>query len=262
MAKTKMRPKAKTGKSKAKAKKATAKSKSNAKPVAAPKGKAKATPKAKAAPKAKPAANGASESSAIAASLAKLAAWAEQGGSLEGAAAADDATERIKAPQPEWGTVAWKLPPSYRQFLAHHSRLAIKWGENLGHDEFVILDPDEIGETGGVVYMPADVSRDEGVYLSTNHLVPFASGGNDECAFCFDVTRPSPDGEYPVYFHHQDEPRARLKDGGAWEDPENATPDFPSFAAWLAWVADGLSAGTELAHSFPSAFHQMPGRAK
>jgi hypothetical protein len=29
----------------------------------------------------------------------------------------------------------------------------------------------------------------------------FASGGDEECAFCFDVTQDRGDGEYPVYFY-------------------------------------------------------------
>ena len=96
--------------------------------------------------------------------------------------------------------------------------------------------------------------------LSTNHLVAFASGGNDQCAFCFDVTQRGADREYPVYDHYQDEPRARVRASGEWEDPADATPDFPSFAAWLVWVAEVLDQGGEPVGSWPGAFRQMPGR--
>ncbi len=197
----------------------------------------------------------------IAAALGGLRAWAASGaGTVDEARPKNDAKARLRAPDPEWGKVVWALPPSYTAFLAHASRFAIRWGEAEGHDEFVVLGPGEMADTGGIVYMPEDVSRDEGVYLSTNHLVPFASAGNDECAFCFDITQASASGEYPVYFHHQDEPRARIKSTGKWEDPQSATPDFPDFTAWLEWVTAELTAGRELPHSYPSAFHNMPGR--
>src|SRR5262249_5504777 len=88
---------------------------------------------------------------------------------------------------------------------------------------------------------PKDVSYDPGQTISTNHLVPFASAGDDECAFCFDVLAPAKDGEYPVYYHHQDEPRARYQAGGEWV--EDAGPDFANFRVWLAWIADELTLG-------------------
>jgi hypothetical protein len=229
------------------------------KPAAAKK-KPAAVKKKPAAVKKKPASGGAA--ARVAASLAALRQWAAAGtGTLEWRAKAADQDTRLRAPKPEWGTIQWALPPSYRAFLEHASRLAISWGDNVGHDEFILLSPNELRETGGIVYMPKDVSRDEGVYLTTNHLVPFASGGNDECAFCFDVTQARADGEYPVYFHHQDEPRARRQVDGAWEDPASAKPDFADFAAWLEWVAAELSAGREPACSYPYAFNKMPGRA-
>ena len=199
----------------------------------------------------------------IAAAVERLVAWASSGkGQVDAAAPRNDAKARLNAPQPEWGKVKWALPPSYAAFLAQASRFEISWGDEEWPKGFVVLDAAEMKETGGIVYMPDDVSRDEGVYLSTNHLVPFASGGNDECAFCFDVTKPTTAGEYPVYFHHQDEPRTRLVKTGAWEDPKSATPDFPDFTTWLEWVAAELSAEREPANSRPSAFHGMPGRKR
>lgn len=247
MAKAKAKAKAKKAKPAKKAPKPKAKAK---KPAKKP---AKKAPKARAKPAKKPAGSG-----SVRESIEALRVWAERGGHLDGSPAASDTGARLSAPQPMWGHIMWALPPSYGDFLREHGRLAITWSDDEG---FVILSPEEITEISEVVYMPSDVSRDPGKYLSTNHLVPFASAGNGECAFCFDVTQPDILGEYPVYFHHQDEPRARYAEDGTWEDAANESPDFPSFAAWLAWVAGELSAGRAPAGSSPSAFFDMPGRA-
>lgn len=200
----------------------------------------------------------------VEASIERLKAWAERSENhrFELAPPTEDREARLAAPEPLFGTVPeWSLPPSLRAALAHFSSATISWGPSVGHEEFVILTPEGMSEWGEIVYLPEGIARGaDGPELSTNHLVPFASGGNDECAFCFDVTQPNEDGEYPVYYHHQDEPRARVRESGDWEDPADATPDFPSFAAWLAWVADTLDQGGEPASSYPGAFHQMPGR--
>lgn len=238
--------------------------KAKAKPVAKRKPAAKRKPSKKPAatkskpakPKAKPRKRPPAGIPTVAASLAKLRAW--KGGTLEAAPPASDAGARHEAPHPRWGLIMWALPGSYRELLREHSRLAIRWGDG----EFVILSPDEIRDISQVVYMPATVFRDDGKYLSTNHLVPFASAGNDECAFCFDVTQPGVDGEYPVYFHHHNEPRARYRDSGEWEDATSATPDFANFSAWLAWVAGELAAGRAPQGSDPTAFYNMPGRKR
>ncbi len=137
--------------------------------------------------------------------------------------------------------MSWQLPPSYREFIARHSRLQAKWGNTVGHGEVIGLDPKELRATSSIVYMPKDVAYVEGEYISTNHLVPFASAGDDECAFCFDVTRPPTDGEYPVYYHHQDQPRTRDQADGKWVD--NAKPNFVNFRVWLAWLAPEHDAG-------------------
>ncbi len=200
----------------------------------------------------------------VAESIDRLRAWAGRSGGhhFETQPPAGDAEERIRAPEPHFGSIPeWSLPPSLAAALEHFSSATISWGPSLGHEEFVILTPGAMREYGEIVYLPEGVSRGaDGPELSTNHLVPFASGGNDECAFCFDVTQKDEDGEYAVYYHHQDEPRARIRASGEWEDRADATPDFPSFAAWLAWVAETLDQGGEPASSYPGAFHQMPGR--
>ncbi len=201
----------------------------------------------------------------VAESIEVLKAWAGRSEShhrFETTEPADDADARLAAPEPLFGEVPeWSLPPSLKEALEHFSSATISWGPSLGHEEFVILPPGDIADYSEIIYLPEGVSRGaDGPELSTNHLVAFASGGNDECAFCFDVTQKGDDGEYPVYYHHQDEPRARIRATGEWEDPADATPDFPSFAAWLAWVAEVLDQGGEPVSSYPGAFHQMPGR--
>ena len=200
----------------------------------------------------------------VAESIERLKAWAErsEGHRFVIEPPADDRAARRTAPEPHFGSVPeWSLPPSLAEALERFSSATISWGPSTGHEEFVILTPEGMSEYGEIVYLPEGIARGaDGPELSTNHLVPFASGGNDECAFCFDVTQKGQGGESPVYFNHQDEPRARIRETGAWEDPADATPDFPSFAAWLAWVADVLDQGGEPAGSYPGAFHQMPGR--
>ncbi|MFQ6392535.1 hypothetical protein ACLMAJ_03700 [Nocardia sp. KC 131] len=61
--------------------------------------------------------------------------------------------------------------------------------------------------------------------------------------WCFDVAQSGGDGEYPVYYHHQDEPSARYLADGAWEEQADAVPDFPSFAAWFEAMAAAFTSG-------------------
>ncbi|WP_433561553.1 hypothetical protein ACQP1O_28690 [Nocardia sp. CA-151230] len=138
---------------------------------------------------------------------------------------------------PHFGTVAWSVPPSYRALLAEHNRLCCHREEDDREREFVLVDEGElVGLNADLVHMPEGVSREPGRYLSTNHLVGFAEAGY-EAVWCFDVAQPGGDGEYPVYYHHQDEPRARYLADGAWEEQADAVPDFPSFAAWFEAMA-------------------------
>lgn len=60
--------------------------------------------------------------------------------------------------------------------------------------------------------------------------------------WCFDIPQPDADGEYPVYCHAQDEPRARYAGTGEWADGVDPAPDFPSFAAWLDAMTRSLTA--------------------
>lgn len=146
--------------------------------------------------------------------------------------------------RPHYGEIRWVPPPSFRAALASHgalsaTRLVPAVDRQIG---FSLFGSDEIGAANeDLVHMPERVSRDPGVYLTTNHLVGFASSGH-EAVWCFDVTSADGNGEYPVYYHHQDEPRARLLATGAWESPADATPDFMSFAQWLETMTAGLTA--------------------
>ena len=145
--------------------------------------------------------------------------------------------------KPHFGKIVWAPPASYAEVLS-------KWGPFRAVREvpaiesekgFSLLGPDELGEINAdLVHMPEKVSRDEGVYLSTNHLVGFAEA-DGEAVSCFDVTQ-GKGGDYPVYYHHQDEPRARVLATGKWENPKDAAPDFDSFAQWLETMTVALTA--------------------
>jgi hypothetical protein len=144
--------------------------------------------------------------------------------------------------EPHFGAVTWTVPPSYGAFLARHNRLSCRREVHGLRREFVVVDEEEmVALNADLVHMPADVSRDPGRYLSTNHLVGFAGAGH-EAVWCFDVSAPGADGEYPVYYHHQDEPRARYVDGGDWEEAADAEPDLVSFAAWLTAMTAAFTA--------------------
>lgn len=142
---------------------------------------------------------------------------------------------------PHFGTVAWSVPPSYRALLAEHNRLRCRREHDDREHEFVLVDEKELVELNAdLVHMPEGVSREPGRHLSTNHLVGFAEAGY-EAVWCFDVAQPGEDGEYPVYYHHQDEPRARCLADGAWDERADTVPDFPSFAAWFETMAAALT---------------------
>lgn len=113
------------------------------------------------------------------------------------------------APKPAHGTVSWQLPPSYRSFLTEMGRFSLGWfSPTLGKQHWIVLfDADGIVDASEIVYVPGGVDMGSGA-ISTNHLVPFAGEPGGEWAFCFDSAAPGP--EYPVYYHHQDQPRARL----------------------------------------------------
>lgn len=154
----------------------------------------------------------------------------------------DDLTHFADLIEPHFGMIEWTPPRDYAAVLG-------AWGafsatRSIDSDDqrvgIELLDDDEIVEVNeGLVHMPEDVSRGDDRYLSTNHLVGFALA-HGEAVWCFDVTQ-GQDGNYPVYYHHQDEPRARYAATGEWEEPEYSAPDFDSFAHWLATMVVGLT---------------------
>jgi hypothetical protein len=154
-------------------------------------------------------------------------------------ATADQIERRETGLDPHFGELRWKLPPSYRALLGRANRLTCLDEDDRGIQ--IVSDEEMVGLNQDLVHMPEGVSRDEGVFLTTNHLVGFAAT-RYEAVWCFDVSAPDADGEYPVYYHHQDEPRARILTTGEWELPEDAAPDFRTFADWLAALADALLA--------------------
>ncbi|MFJ3792247.1 SMI1/KNR4 family protein [Kitasatospora sp. NPDC090091] len=163
---------------------------------------------------------------------------------LDGAEPASRDAVRVRETlvAPHFGTVAWSVPPSYRALLAEHNRLHCRREEDDREREFVLVDEGELVELNAeLVHLPEGVSREPGRYLSTDHLVGFAEAGY-EAVWCFDVAQPGEDGEYPVYYHHQDEPRARHLADGGWEEQADAVPDFPSFAAWFEAMAAAFTA--------------------
>lgn len=104
-----------------------------------------------------------------------------------------------------------------------------------------MLGPDEIQSVNqDLVHLPEGVSRGA-ASLTTNHLVGFATSG-DEGVWCFDVSQADANGNYPVYYHHQDEPRVRTLPSLAWENEDDAQPDFQNFTHWLSTMVDALCA--------------------
>lgn len=139
--------------------------------------------------------------------------------------------------EPHFGAVEWTPPKSYAEVL---SSGAFSVGRDLDGMtvDLVMLSGDGFtGVNRDLVHMPEGVSIDEGVTLSTNHLVGFATSGS-EAVWCFDVTQPGS----PVYYHHQDKPRARVLETGEWNDPKDEQPDFASFEAWLEAMSHGFTA--------------------
>lgn len=172
---------------------------------------------------------------------------AASAGLLELDEAGPASSEAVRAREtllvPHFGSVTWSVPPSYRALLAEHNRLACRREMGDRECEFVLVDEMELVDVNAEsVHMPEGVDREPGRYLSTNHLVGFAEAGY-EAVWCFDVTQPGADGEYPVYYHHQDEPRARYLEDDAWEEDADAVPDFPSFAAWFETIAAAFTTG-------------------
>lgn len=152
-------------------------------------------------------------------------------GALSGAALDAIASSIV----PEFGTVQFTPPPSYRRFMAAFGSLRVldADGEVAG---FCVYTPGEVAEqTRDFVHVPAGVGweDDDGreCTLTTNHLIAFADAGG-EARWCFDTEAPGPGGELPVCLHHQDEPlHARSRESGA--QVSERAHDYPDFLSWL-----------------------------
>jgi hypothetical protein len=122
-------------------------------------------------------------------------------------------------------------PPGYTALLAEHGSVSCHRefaGVTL---RFVVVDEK------GVEALNGDLVHPPRPGMSTAHLLAFAEAG-DDAAWCFDIT----DEACPVYYVHRAEPKARRADTGAWENPADAAPDFPSFDAWFEAMADAFTA--------------------
>ncbi|MCP3168194.1 hypothetical protein [Myxococcus qinghaiensis] len=149
----------------------------------------------------------------------------------------------VDAITPPFGVIEWTPPPGYREALGSGLRSATRHVPAVGRERgFKLYDADALGKANeDWVHLPEGVTLEDGVDLSTNHLVGFAEA-EGEAVWCFDVSAPRAGGEYPVYYHHAELPRARVLATGAWLKPEDATPDFESFAQWLETMTAALIA--------------------
>ncbi|WNV86605.1 hypothetical protein [Umezawaea sp. Da 62-37] len=125
---------------------------------------------------------------------------------------------------------SWTGPPDYAELLTVHGSLSCHRDYAGRTPRFAVLDEK------GFVALNRELVHQERFGLSTAHLIGFAEAG-DDAAWCFDVTVP----EYPVYYVHREEPRARRTDTGEWENPADAVVDFPSFDAWFAAMCEAFA---------------------
>jgi hypothetical protein len=172
----------------------------------------------------------------------------------------DDAIEKLCGSiKPHYGSLSYALSPAYRAFLRKYGGVYAEGG-GYHPDTFAILGPQDVkNDTRELVHVPKGVEweneRDEAVKITTNHLVAFASAGDSEGRWCFAVDTPGPDGELPVYFHHQDDPRsARDAKTGEWIYPSAAKPAYPDFVSWLREYVDEFC--DDARRSGPSAYRR------
>jgi hypothetical protein len=242
------------------ARKAAPSRKATPRKAAARKGRAKApTSRAKrGAPSAKPAKTGAKRTEGVGALFDALIARASKVAAAKGAKlqlepgltdAQISAVE--KSIRPHFGACAFSAPPSYRSFLRKHGGVYLT-GDQFHPDAFAILGPADIRtDTRELVHVPRGVEWEteagDPCTITTNHLVAFASAGDSEARWCFCTDAPGPDGELPVYYHHQDEPRcAKDVKSGAWINPTAKKPAYRSFPEWLRAYVEAFCEGERL----------------
>lgn len=157
-----------------------------------------------------------------------------------------DADELTSAPiAMDDGDIEWTPPAAYLEFLRESGFFQLSWYSASCelHREIALFNPEEIEIASEIVYVPEEVDLGDGEEISTNHLVPFAGDPEGEWAFCFDATQGGAD--YPVYYHHQDQPRARIKASGQWHSCSSETPDFANFSSWLGWLVKAVEEGSD-----------------
>jgi hypothetical protein len=147
-----------------------------------------------------------------------------------------DLATTAPAEEREVNTMMWAAPQSHGALLAMYNSIACRREFAGAELRFVVVDEEGFDELNRNL-----VHRVDNEELSTYHLVGFAEAG-EHAAWCFDITAPDENGEYPIYYFHRDEPRARHRTTGDWENPADATPDFPTFEAWFEAMTDAFTA--------------------
>lgn len=144
-----------------------------------------------------------------------------------------------QAPSPFYGKIQWTPPASYLDFLKKIGHFQLSWNSVCldTNKKIALFNAEEITSASEIIYVPEGTALGD-EEISTNHLVPFAGSPDDEWAFCFDTSVTN--SEYPIYYHHQDIPRARLKSNQQWHDSTPATPDFTDFTKWLQWIQEAI----------------------
>lgn len=177
-----------------------------------------------------------------AASLQKLATWAEKHGCRVklGPPLTADAIDALGGSlKPHFGTATFVPPPSYRAFLATASSLKLQVpvdGDWETVSELEVYAPKEVQRvTRATVHVPKGVSFADGRAISTNHLVGVAgTRSSPDGTLCFDTRKADAAGEYPLVFHDQDEPvHAAFLDDGTSPYKGTFKPKAASFGAWF-----------------------------
>lgn len=240
------------------AKKSAKKSPAKKRPVAKKSAAKKTARRAKKAParvalRSAPASKRSSVESLIDALIARAAKFAESNGArlqIEPGLTDAQIDAIAKSIKPHTGPFSFPIPPSYRAFLKRHGGIYLTGGE-FHPDAFGILGPADIKtDTRELVHVPKGVEWEteagDPCVIGTNHLVAFAVA-DSEARWCFCTDSVGPDGELPVYYHHQDEPRcAKDVKTGAWINPSAKKPSFRSFPEWLRAYVEAFCEGERL----------------
>lgn len=135
--------------------------------------------------------------------------------------------------------ILWTAPESYLRFIQQVGFFNLNW-YSIYLEQFkniVLLNELQMGSISEIIYLPSGIDFGNGE-VSADHLIPFAADPDGEWAFCFDVSSNKTD--YPIYYHHQDTPRVRIKSNQKWCLSTSQEPDFKNFDAWLEWLLKSL----------------------